>query len=122
MCVCHTHVVAGAEGEHGLSMDVGRLQLSIQEHGECLVGGSEDLQPRDDGGGVDEGVLEVGVARKQLRLQVPRVGDALEQGDVDAVRGRHVLEGDCLEERHAVGWNGTSSSCWLSDCARYGLD
>lgn len=84
-------------------MDVGRLQLSIQEHGECLVGGGEDLQPGDDGCRVDEGVLEVGVAGEELRLQVPRVGDALEKGDVDAVRGRHVLERDCLEERHIEG-------------------
>ena len=51
-------------------------------------------------GGVDEGVLEVGVAGEKLRLQVPRVGDALEEGDMDAVRGRHVLEDDGLEQRH----------------------
>lgn len=88
-------------------MDVGRLEPPIQEHGERLVGGGEDLQPGDDGRRVDEGVLEVGVAREELRLQVPRVRDALEEGDVDAVRGRHVLEGDCLEERHCRGmfWN-----------------
>lgn len=84
-------------------MDIWRLEPPVQEHGECLVGGGEDLQPGDDGGRVDEGVLEVGVAGQKLRLQVPRVGDALEEGDVDAVGGRHVLESDRLEERHVVG-------------------
>lgn len=83
-------------------MDVGRLQPSFQEHRDCLVGGGEDLQPGDDGSRVNKGVLEVGVAGEELRLQVPRVGDALEEGDVDAVRGRHVLEGDSLEQRHVV--------------------
>lgn len=105
MCLSwgETHVVAGAEGEHGLGVDVGRLEPPVEEHGERLVGGGEDVQPGDDGGRVDKGVLEVRVAGEQLRLQVPRVGDALEEGDVDAVRGRHVLEGDGLEERHRRG-------------------
>lgn len=87
-------------------MDVWRLQSSFQEDRDCLVCGGEDLQPGDDGCRVDEGVLEVGVAGEELRLQVPRVGDALEEGDVDAVRGRHVLEGDGLEQRHCRGMSG----------------
>lgn len=94
-------------------MDVGRPEFPTGEDGECLVGGGEDVQARDDGGGVDESVLEVRVAREELRLQEPRVGDVLEEGDVHAVRRGDVLERDRLEERH--GDVGDGKATWLGD-------
>lgn len=92
-------------------MDVGGPQLSPDEHGQRLVDGGEEVQARDDGGGVDEGVLEVGVAGEELRLEEARVGNVAEQGDVHAVRGRHVLEGYGLEEGHGCVEAGQAWGC-----------
>lgn len=50
-------------------------------------------------GGIDKGVLKVGVAVEQLPVQECGVFDVAEEGEVDRVRGREVLEGHRLE-RH----------------------
>lgn len=64
------------------------------------------MEPRDNSGGVDEGVLKVRVAREELRLQEPRVGNVSEKGDVHAVSLGDVLETDSFEERHGEAGGG----------------
>lgn len=76
------------------------------------------MEPGDDARGVDEGVLEVGVAGEQLGLEEGRVGDVLEEGDVYYVRRGDVFEGCCFERHRGslregvVSFEG-SESRWL---------
>lgn len=95
-----THVVAGTQRVDRFGVDVWRPELAVDQDGQGLVDGGQDVKPRDNGAGVDEGIFEGGVARDQLRLQEARVGDLFEEGDVHAVGRGHVLDGDGFQEGH----------------------
>lgn len=43
---------------------------------------------------INEGIFEVGVTGEKLGVQEGRVGDGVEEGDVDCVTGGEVVDGD----------------------------
>lgn len=81
-------------------MHVGRLQPAVDEERHGLVHRGEDVQSRDDGGRVDEGIFEFGVAGEQLGLKIASVSHVPIECHVHAERRGDVLEGYCLEKRH----------------------
>lgn len=111
-----THVVASTQRIDCLSVDIWRPQLAVDKDRQGLEDSSQNVQAGGDGAGVDEGIFKVGVAREQLRLQEACVGDVLEEGDVHAVRGGHVLDGDGLEEGHVDGTKSRTSRGSGFDC------
>lgn len=57
------------------------------------------MQAGDDDGGVDESVLEIGIAGQELGVEEVGVGDVGEESDVDEMVRREVLEGEGFDAR-----------------------
>ena len=95
------YVIAGAQAQDHLAVHIGRRQLVRLEIYQGAEDRAQELLAREDGGGVDEGVFEVGVAREQLRLQEVDVLDVAEEGCEDLGVGQGVVfQLDFFEERH----------------------
>lgn len=61
-----SYIVARAQRNDRLGVDIGSAQCTVNEDRERLVDCSEDVEARHNGCGVDKGVLEVRVAGEQL--------------------------------------------------------
>lgn len=87
-----TYIVGGAQRADNLRMNVGRLDVAVEEHTQCLVDRTDELQPGEDRRGIDECVFKVAVARHELRLEVLGIGDIPEEAHVHPVVVRDVFE------------------------------
>lgn len=112
-----TYIVIHAKRQHNLGMRRRRSQCPVGERRQPAKDGREQVQPRNDGRGVDKGKVVGVVAGEELRVEEVGIVDVAEEGGMDAVVWREVVDrkgfeghgsgggwGRCLRGRRGWWW------------------